>query len=1748
MKMSDELVSALSNALAKEIIKGKELHAFDVAMGYPEAVEFASSVRANLTSEGVSNVRYDIVLYVPSDEESSLLASIPNELHELCASFGKVVHLREEVARAEENRGNGNDVAKRVLAVIFIDGRISSYGTDVVPSHNLNELFKGIVRGKLEGLAQLQLGLARSIGIERWCSKSSAELPNKRTTAAGVTEFVLKLSDSQQVSQIGRHLYLVGLVPDGRALDGRPGQVLDEVAIKENIQVMAKLGRNALLGLAQRFERAGVRDDDNRVRFRVVSLLERRDGVHEDLEDVTKWGPELVKLGDELLFDNWLIRSLVPLPIRKLRILAFREADGRVTRKCKLHQDSPNNFDAALYVKVILDNDTGEVRSQGSVNVEWETDPTEVVGIDKWELSIVAPSYLRDPESDSVLAKRKLKGPLRKAKIQLSEVDPLLHPSGTRLVVRIRALDEFGNYVEFSGVDPRREVDVESDEFEVRYSEELLAPSSSSTENAPSLSFALLDSVIKHSFDQPKARLVGFVDSSMVHVSIESEKLSSSSSAKSKAQISRLRYHIRSSEMLAELQLHLLKDSVQTHGFTAAVTSSALLELSDFESKALALPREFLNAREEFFKAVLEFATPRAESSLSTEPTGSDDTVVQRIDARCLIEFAKWSEEGVPTGVSLALDAYLEAYLEGLRGGCTELLSIDTLEISVSGVDASHRAAVLMPTHPLRAAWLRDYAVVMSNWQTQLVQLTSATRSEQMDLGLCKRLSPANQPFVISAFDGADLAWAEEPIFGYGFYMAPATSDGEGLTETTDYEGVAEAMIRALGLTRSEATRQLRVAAVTRAFRSQVESQLADTRVSIIALNPGSGDLIAGAIKTQRIVDVEDDDEVSLSRQFDVLAYSGFIPFSQPLEQIARLQKQLRSAALRDRLFLLPPLSVTQRPRYRRRETNVDELLTIDGESAQIAIAHGLVDGVVNVARDVPKRDDYVHGLVSPLVSTLIEESDEGGWQIGPANHGAQVSTLRKANTEHLRALAVFRKLGDGCVGIRASLDGRVKRDLSALHRRSNRVILSDRFASLEWFRAAADDLYEETYIIDYAPDFVEGFGDRVIVSTSHKDEYLRIFERSLEELGLEKFGSRQVFIDNLLRVSGRLALQLVGNNPQAHEAAGLAVVIEALGARGEITNWFIVPVDSHPELFGVSARAGDDPALRCDLLLVKFEDNELKIRCVEVKARNAGNIDVALKRHIAAQLASTEEVLRNRFLTGDSPRVDETLQLAHFRSILHHYLDRAVTNGLLQNGDIAQWHQDIEAWSPSAGATVTREGFIVSIDDTPRPPEEVEGAIIRFICAEDLLNSRLTSKSESLTRAVGGTVTGTRSHLEEHDEYDDVEALAAPPKSEITVAQPPTPANTAVSADPTTSGDNPSETLKTPVPAPSLAAPTRATSVSVDLGTDQSKSSVIWTIETKGSPHAFIVGSTGSGKSVTTRRIIKAFSEHAVPTLVIDYHGDMADDAPSGAQVLSVARDGLGFNPFDIGSDPRLLNAALHEISEVIAYVCELGDIQQNHIYRALIKTFQDLGWVNGKAGERLPTMAEFATAVEAIEKGAKGKNARARIVPLTDFGLFRDEATDFNPLGVGQGLVIDLRGQLEVVQLAASSFLLRKLYREMFNWPADSTIKVAAILDEAHRFAKDKSLPKILKEGRKYGVSVVVASQSVDDFDKNVLVNCGTKIVFKTNFPESKMVAKLLQGPGGQDLGDEITRLPVGTAFCSMANGTVRRVDMKM
>jgi DNA helicase HerA-like ATPase len=179
---------------------------------------------------------------------------------------------------------------------------------------------------------------------------------------------------------------------------------------------------------------------------------------------------------------------------------------------------------------------------------------------------------------------------------------------------------------------------------------------------------------------------------------------------------------------------------------------------------------------------------------------------------------------------------------------------------------------------------------------------------------------------------------------------------------------------------------------------------------------------------------------------------------------------------------------------------------------------------------------------------------------------------------------------------------------------------------------------------------------------------------------------------------------------------------------------------------------------------------------------------------------------------------------------------------------------------------------------------------------------------------------------------------------------------------------------------------------------------------------------------------------------------------------------------------------------------------------------------------------MAEFAKLLAQKEGSGHGRNVAARTRPLSDFGLFRDDAGEgrFGELLTG-GVVLDVHTLMEQVQMAAAAFVLRKVYQEMFHWGKTNELRLAVVLDEAHRLAKDVTLPKIMKEGRKYGVVVVVASQGVDDFHRDVLGNAGTKVAFRCNFPQSKTVAGFLRGRAGQDMALALEKLSVGQAYVS-------------
>jgi DNA helicase HerA-like ATPase len=173
--------------------------------------------------------------------------------------------------------------------------------------------------------------------------------------------------------------------------------------------------------------------------------------------------------------------------------------------------------------------------------------------------------------------------------------------------------------------------------------------------------------------------------------------------------------------------------------------------------------------------------------------------------------------------------------------------------------------------------------------------------------------------------------------------------------------------------------------------------------------------------------------------------------------------------------------------------------------------------------------------------------------------------------------------------------------------------------------------------------------------------------------------------------------------------------------------------------------------------------------------------------------------------------------------------------------------------------------------------------------------------------------------------------------------------------------------------------------------------------------------------------------------------------------------------------------------------------------------------------------------TRIEEGERSRHVSNVTARCRPLLEMDLFQPEANNTDLLTqIRAGLVIDLHNlYVETLQLAAGAFVLRKVYKDMFHWGQADRLRLAIVLDEAHRLARDVTLPKIMKEGRKFGIAVIVASQGLADFHPDVLGNAGTKVIFRTNYPESRKLAGFIRARQGQDLATRVEQLGVGSAY---------------
>jgi Fe2+ transport system protein FeoA len=319
----------------------------------------------------------------------------------------------------------------------------------------------------------------------------------------------------------------------------------------------------------------------------------------------------------------------------------------------------------------------------------------------------------------------------------------------------------------------------------------------------------------------------------------------------------------------------------------------------------------------------------------------------------------------------------------------------------------------------------------------------------------------------------------------------------------------------------------------------------------------------------------------------------------------------------------------------------------------------------------------------------------------------------------------------------------------------------------------------------------------------------------------------------------------------------------------------------------------------------------------------------------------------------------------------------------------------------------------------------------------------------------------------------------------------------------------------------------------------------VFWDYRRLANPHICICGMSGSGKSYAIKTFItRASLLWDTSALIIDWTGEYAPWVrAAGGAVFELGDGNRGINIMELGGATPAVR--LRQIANAL---CMLGGILDGRekitLELALAETYRKFGFILEKkapSNRRMPTLKDVLVAL----RRRKGRDlpledAIGRLAaPGMDF-LCKKEAIGISDVLSGRLVAVDLSGlPTDELRSLAGLTILQLLKEKMRSGSIDEArLRHFVVADEAWKIAQDErsDLVAIVREGRKYNFSLIVASQNPNDMSKTVLANAGTVLVFR--LIETGMKKYLEECLGySQLLSKKLEGLPVGQAIAYFA-----------
>ena len=1402
---------------------------------------------------------------------------------------------------------------------------------------------------------------------------------------------------------------------------------------------------------------------------------------------------------NKISFDKWKFKDLAGERI-ELFLEPFRDKTA-----------NPNSFTG-----LVLEGDNLVAATSIKLGVKWKTNPRRASSISQY---VVILEREEDTDSSNEMLRKVAKGTAEQAKLDLRNVEI---EEGEEWLVQIRIIALDSNKSVLTYKDDDGKIKIVQDVSEPFY----LRGDKSETTSGETKRFNRIRNVAEATF-KATYRF-------KKQIEIESQGLETGRILMYRIKTNpKETYQIPLNDLLYDLEKKILLDPNICGVFEVDIRNRGFIEQSDFKPGRIALSvfrdefNDFLDARRELFHAITS-----ADAS----------SVIETLDLRkfqnYIINYGK-AYKKLTDDITNAIANAPDAEVNNLLANTHLLNRLDTIHIKLGTADKPEEMILMAPTHPLKMLWLLQYQLMLFDWSAKLLDLNESEYSKAVDIEGFEKILPLNIPnalaFEQNSFfvntDVLDLFWSIFPK-----------------STTTDIRKVVAMISKALGYKNDLGN-----------ISSVTPSQIADRlwrylrhhpyikTLKLNVLNPGDGLLLLNTIR-----ELQKKDEFKNLR-YDITFYGtlGHELMGSAFDEL--MIDETLSEGSRPEIDeeLLEPSHNPLFPKLFFSKVKVDPTKWTEIEfreaNVTIIIDQFATKSIARPVGDVP-GSYFLHSLLAEYRSEFNAMGDAVTWsrkvvpsQTAEIHDGEESATLIYKIGKNILGLSCsyfeWGKSIDYVPTIQLELNRQDRHILSEIHKRSDWVFTIDRNFGIEYFDNPEDSNPNlKSYLIDYTPEFMDGVGHRLIVSTGWLVEIEKLIEDGLKKINIPTSNFRAIKVLDIIKsVSGKLALKLINNPNNVREIIGLAITRLALEKNGLLENGLLIPVDTHINIFAQSKRRNSDEDIsvkRSDLILVTNKNGKVNINLIEVKFRSgAGSIaeSLVLKEEIVKKNENSEKAFRTKFISdSENPKIDVQLTNKSLSTLIGFYLERAIRHNLCKNNiELKKLVESIN--TGKFEFEFEKSGYIINWSGITKPVDNYKDNTVyelgnREIC--ELLEIRETEIDNAPD-------TNTND-----DANPDVilsnsnpdETITPAPSVEIKMEE-----NEEAKPEVEISLEEKKEEAKSMEPTNELQETTKPTLI---LGSDVDNcKEVIFDPITMipkklANQHILIVGKSGAGKSQTTSSVLYELSNQNIPFLILDFQGEYVSSVLTNSKNETFAEStnattldpsyGMDINPLELSVDGNTGHkigymSNVYQVSSILKQIFGLGDIQHPVLKDAIKRAYQEKGFsLTDRAtwNNEPPQFQDIWLILEFMEQneGTNVRNLKYRIEPLFENNIFVSGEGSVSINGIlNRNSIIDL-SKLHTPELMKSvaRFVLQAVYNRMLAEGPSKSIKLYVVIDEAHKLSYDQTLTDLIREARKYGVGFILASQSVRDFATVVFENMGTKIALQLEGEDAKFMAE--------------------------------------